>query len=103
MLKSSFNIENDILLKACIFDLGNQGKRFLVTAHHLAVDGISWRIIFEDMNRLYNQMENKEIALLPPKDNSVQDWGIELEKLSKKIPDKEKQYWNHVYQSREEK
>jgi non-ribosomal peptide synthase protein (TIGR01720 family) len=47
-------------------------------------------------------MENKEIALLPPKDNSVQDWGIELEKLSKKIPDKEKQYWNHVYQSREE-
>ncbi|MDQ0858860.1 amino acid adenylation domain-containing protein [Bacillus sp. V2I10] len=102
MLKSSFNIENDILLKACIFDLGNQGKRFLMAAHHLAVDGISWRIIFEDMNRLYSQMENKEIALLPPKDNSVQDWGIELEKLSEKIPDKEKRYWNHVYQSREE-
>nr|MCX3330165.1 condensation domain-containing protein [Bacillus pacificus] len=101
ILKSSFNIENEILLKVCIFDLGDFGKRLLMTAHHLAVDGISWRIIFEDINQLYKQIENKQKTSLPPKDNSVQDWAIELKRMSKKIPESEKRYWEHVYQYEE--
>ncbi|MGM7721816.1 amino acid adenylation domain-containing protein [Metabacillus sp. Hm71] len=98
LLKSSFNIEKDFLLKACVFELGRYGKRFLMTAHHLAVDGISWRIILEDLSQLYKQIEKQEPALLPVKGHSVQDWAIELKNFGAAITEKEKQYWGRINQ-----
>ncbi|MDY6802251.1 MAG: amino acid adenylation domain-containing protein [Cyanobacteriota bacterium] len=41
---------------------------FLVI-HHLAVDGVSWRILLEDLLRAYQQES------LPPKTTSFQDWA----------------------------
>lgn len=98
IIKSSFNIENDILLKACLFQLGEQEQRFLMTAHHLAVDGVSWRIIIEDMNRIYEDLHKSGIAVLPQKTSSVQDFAMELDQYSLGISDEEKKYWNQVHE-----
>ena len=42
------------LLRAALFDLGaGRGQRLLLAVHHLAVDGVSWRILLEDLADTY--------------------------------------------------
>ncbi|MBW7453338.1 amino acid adenylation domain-containing protein [Paenibacillus sepulcri] len=93
-LKASFDIENGVLIKACIFHLGGQDTRLLMTAHHLAVDGISWRIIFEDMSHVYEQLLHNKIAALPPKTCSVQDWAAQLEQFGRGPARRSLPFWN---------
>src|SRR4029077_3474442 len=38
-------------------------------AHHLVVDGVSWRVLLEDFETAYRQ------GALPPKSTSVQEWA----------------------------
>ena len=33
--------------------MGHQGQRLLIVIHHLVVDGVSWRILLEDLERIY--------------------------------------------------
>ncbi|TCS97013.1 non-ribosomal peptide synthetase [Hazenella coriacea] len=102
MLKSSFDIRNDVLIKACLFHLRDHSFKLLLTAHHLAVDGVSWRIILEDLNHIYEQLHKSENVSLLPKTNSIQDWAHELEQFSQRIDEKDRQYWKHVYEHRME-
>lgn len=92
-LKGSFDLQKSRLMKAVVFDLGQRGRRLLITIHHLVVDGISWRILLEDLGRLYlNPAES-----LPRKSTSYQEWAEALqgysqsELLVKQIP-----YWEEV-------
>jgi NRPS condensation-like uncharacterized protein len=43
----------------------DKSDRLLIVVHHLAVDGISWRIILEDTISLYNQLNKGESPKLP--------------------------------------
>lgn len=95
-LKSSFNIENGILIKGCIFDLGQSTKRILITAHHLVVDGVSWRIILEDINLMLNQLNNGIKIILPSKTNSYQEWANRLVNSIKKEAQYEISYWQNA-------
>lgn len=95
-VKSDLNIENDILFKSVFFNLGNGGKRLLLTANHLVVDGVSWRIILEDVYNMVKQINlNKEI-LLPHKTHSLQLWGKVLEDYSKNESLRRLDYWRSV-------
>jgi NRPS condensation-like uncharacterized protein len=48
-LQASFNLSESPLVQAAIFDRGaNQPSYLLLIIHHLAVDGVSWRILLED-------------------------------------------------------
>jgi non-ribosomal peptide synthase protein (TIGR01720 family) len=46
-----------------------EGRGLLWIIHHLVIDGVSWRILLEDLNNTYNGIE------LPAKTHSLQDWG----------------------------
>lgn len=94
-LKSSFNIENDILIKACVFNLGS-AKKVLITAHHLVVDGVSWRIIVDDMHTLLEQVTAKQELVLPAKTSSYQEWAAVLENYAKREMQEEERYWKHM-------
>ncbi|MEZ4240741.1 MAG: amino acid adenylation domain-containing protein [Myxococcota bacterium] len=59
------------LLAPTLFRLGD-GARLLLTVHHLVVDGVSWRILLEDLVRAYGG------APLPPRTSSIRDWGARL-------------------------
>lgn len=96
MLKASFNIKNDILIKSCIFNLGRQGKLLLLTAHHLVVDGISWRILLEDIYTMLKQICNGQKVKLPEKTHSFQKWAELLELYSNKKVYNEQKYWEAV-------
>ena len=55
----------------------------LIIIHHLAVDGISWRIILEDFVTIYQQLENQKPLQLPPKTSSFKTWAEELQNYAK--------------------
>jgi NRPS condensation-like uncharacterized protein len=98
--KASFDIENDVLFKACVFNLGMGERRLLITAHHLVVDGVSWRIILEDLNNvLQHELKGKSYEL-PRKTHSVQAWAKELELYSQNQVLEERQYWDEVLENK---
>lgn len=95
-LKSGFDIEKGLLIKAGLFNLGNRGKRVLLTAHHLVVDGVSWRILLEDIQRLYDQIKKGQELTLALKTHSLQEWSSCLSEQGTSIAIKERAYWDRI-------
>jgi non-ribosomal peptide synthase protein (TIGR01720 family) len=49
--------------------------QLLVIAHHLAVDGVSWRILLEDLNLAWTQHRTGQHVALPAPGTSFQRWA----------------------------
>jgi amino acid adenylation domain-containing protein/non-ribosomal peptide synthase protein (TIGR01720 family) len=78
-LQASLNISQGPLLRVAFFDLGpDRPGRLLLIIHHLAVDGVSWRILLEDFQTLYRQLSSGAAAHLPPKTTSFKHWAEQL-------------------------
>ncbi|MCK4258178.1 MAG: amino acid adenylation domain-containing protein, partial [Halanaerobiales bacterium] len=88
----SFDITKDLLFRAVVIDLGENDQRLLIAVHHLVMDGISWRILLEDIELLYHSNLNKE---LPLKTTSFREWS---EKLAEYAVNKEidVDYWKAI-------
>jgi non-ribosomal peptide synthase protein (TIGR01720 family) len=52
-----------------------QPSRLLLLAHHLIVDGVSFRIVIEDLQRALDQCVAGREPLLPLKTSSFRDWS----------------------------
>lgn len=76
------NLEEGPLMAVVFFALGERGK-MLIVIHHLAVDGISWRIILEDFVTIYHQLETQKPLQLTPKTSSFKTWAEELQNYAK--------------------
>lgn len=76
-LQAGFNLENSPLIKVGLFHL-DDGDRLLIVIHHLAIDGVSWRIILEDLELLYQQQQNGDAFVLPLKTDSYKLWSEKL-------------------------
>jgi len=94
-LQASLNLESGPLVRVALFDLGpNQPNRLLLVIHHLAVDGVSWRILLEDLHRAYQQLSHGEAMKLPPKTTSFQNWAQCLTEYAKSPAlEQELDYW----------
>jgi amino acid adenylation domain-containing protein/non-ribosomal peptide synthase protein (TIGR01720 family) len=67
------------LLRAALFDLGpGQPARLLIAVHHLAIDGMSWRILLDDLETVYRQLQHGKPPTLPPKTSSFKTWSERL-------------------------
>jgi amino acid adenylation domain-containing protein/non-ribosomal peptide synthase protein (TIGR01720 family) len=75
----SFDLALRPLLKAALFDFGG-GRRpvLLLAVHHLVVDGVSWRILLEDLDTAYQQVARGETAVLEQKTTAFRDWALRL-------------------------
>ena len=71
--------------------------RVLIVVHHLAVDGVSWRILLEDLESAYNQLRQGQNVRLPAKTSSFQQWALKLAEYSfaGELP-AELDYWQRV-------
>jgi amino acid adenylation domain-containing protein/non-ribosomal peptide synthase protein (TIGR01720 family) len=75
-LQASLNLAEGPLIQVALFDLGSvQPNRLLIVIHHLAVDGVSWRILLEDLQTAYRQLEQGETVHLPAKTTSYKQWA----------------------------
>ncbi|WP_353569918.1 amino acid adenylation domain-containing protein [Candidatus Albibeggiatoa sp. nov. BB20] len=81
--QASLNIETAKLLNAVLFQNVDTNTAYLFIAiHHLAVDGVSWRILLEDIASLYQQLEQQQTMQLSPKTTAFQDWAAYLQNIA---------------------
>ena len=94
-LQASLNLSEGSLLQVALFDFGNnQPQRLLIVIHHLAVDGISWRILLEDLQQVYEQLSQGKAVQLPPKTFSFQQWSKLLQEYARsEWLQQERDYW----------
>ncbi|WP_025688421.1 non-ribosomal peptide synthetase [Paenibacillus zanthoxyli] len=94
--QKSLNLQNRPIFKGMYFE-GCEDAALLIVAHHLIVDTVSWRIILEDLQNIYQSYEKKEQIKIPFKTNSYKEWSNKLEEYSKKGIDKKiVEYWNSL-------
>ncbi|MET8771889.1 non-ribosomal peptide synthase/polyketide synthase, partial [Streptomyces sp. NPDC004658] len=67
------------LFTARLFTAGGpRPARLLLIAHHLVVDGVSWRILLEDLETAYRQAASGRPVTLPARTTSVREWARRL-------------------------
>ena len=77
-LQGSLDLSKN-LVQIAFFDLGvNKRARLLIIIHYLVVDGVSWRILLEDLQTAYQQLTQGQKIKLPPKTTSFKDWAQHL-------------------------
>lgn len=91
-LQASLNLTEGPLLRVAFFSLGTTA-RLLVIIHHLAVDGVSWRILLEDLQQAYQQLAQGAPIQLPPKTTSYQAWATKLQQEGPARVADELAYW----------
>ncbi|WP_229210568.1 non-ribosomal peptide synthetase, partial [Duganella sp. CF517] len=77
LAQRSLTLQNPF--KALWMDLGaGRAGRLLLVAHHLAVDGVSWRVILEDLQTVHRQLAQGRPVALPVATSSFKDWSAAL-------------------------
>ncbi|MGX5439996.1 amino acid adenylation domain-containing protein [Bacillus thuringiensis] len=95
-IQKEISITDGKMMKLCIFKT-NQGDHLLIIIHHLVIDGVSWRILFEDFETLYRQATLGKKLDLGFKADSFKAFSqklIEYAKSNKLL--KEKKYWADI-------
>jgi amino acid adenylation domain-containing protein/non-ribosomal peptide synthase protein (TIGR01720 family) len=82
--------------------LSQSHNRLLIVIHHLAVDGVSWRILLEDLEALLTGVKFNAPVSLGTKTSSYREWHDALERYAKSTQVQgQKQYWKEVVSSYE--
>jgi amino acid adenylation domain-containing protein/non-ribosomal peptide synthase protein (TIGR01720 family) len=71
------------LVRVQWIDGGADRRRLLIVIHHLAVDGVSWRILLEDLEAAWGQLARGATLQLEAKSSSVQQWGVRLAEFAR--------------------
>jgi NRPS condensation-like uncharacterized protein len=82
--QSKLDIDEGPLLAAAHFDCGAAPGRLLLAIHHLLVDGVSWRLLVEDLERAYLALEAGGPVSLPARTASFQRWSQALARFGEK-------------------
>jgi amino acid adenylation domain-containing protein/non-ribosomal peptide synthase protein (TIGR01720 family) len=78
-LQTDLDLAKGPLLRVAYFDVGpSRPAQLLILVHHLAVDGVSWRVLLEDLHAAYMQLSRGEPVRLPPKTTSFRYWAERL-------------------------
>ncbi|MGY6217870.1 condensation domain-containing protein, partial [Methylolobus aquaticus] len=75
----SLDLAQGPVLRAVYMPVADGSARLLLVIHHLVVDGVSWRILLEDLHTAYRQRVAGQPIVLPPKTASFQTWARHLE------------------------
>jgi amino acid adenylation domain-containing protein/non-ribosomal peptide synthase protein (TIGR01720 family) len=95
-IQSGFDLESGPLFKMIQFRM-TDGDRIGLIAHHLVIDGVSWRILLEDLKSLFEQYSANEHATLSLKTDAYKVWAKELKLFSKSEElTKEMAFWKEL-------
>jgi non-ribosomal peptide synthase protein (TIGR01720 family) len=94
-LQASFDLAVGPPICAALFNLGDsKSNRLFIAAHHLVIDGVSWRILLEDFEIAYEQLTGPQNIQLPAKTTSFQYWAQRLTEYANSAPlQAELSYW----------
>jgi len=77
-LQSGFTLDSGCLMGALLCTSTDSPADLLISIHHLAMDGMSWRILLEDLETACRQLINNQAINLPPKSSAFRDWAERL-------------------------
>jgi non-ribosomal peptide synthase protein (TIGR01720 family) len=78
-LQGGFDLASPPLLAAGVFDLGpGEPQRLLLVAHHLVIDGVSWRILLDELQALYEARRKGEEPEPAPVSTPFPRWAERL-------------------------
>ncbi|HYP63562.1 MAG TPA: condensation domain-containing protein, partial [Acidocella sp.] len=91
-----------VMTQAVWFDAGAQNPgRLLLTIHHLAVDGVSWRILVPDLVAAWAAIARGDAAALGSRGTSFRGWAYRLAAEAKAGPRvAELGFWTSMLQGR---
>jgi non-ribosomal peptide synthase protein (TIGR01720 family) len=93
----SLDLQNGPLLRALLVTMADGTQRLALIIHHLAVDGVSWRVLLEDLQQAYEQRSAGGGIQLPAKTNAFQSWTARLESAAARF-DEQLAYWKTQHQ-----
>ncbi|MGH9761161.1 MAG: condensation domain-containing protein, partial [Blastocatellia bacterium] len=93
--QGSLDLEAGPIVRAVYFWLGSgSDSRLLVVIHHLAVDGVSWRILLDDIKNGCDLAGNGELISFDAKTTSFQEWASRLKAYAQtETVRRELEYW----------
>ncbi len=97
-LQASLRLSEGPLLRVCYFEMGGgEAARLLLVVHHLAVDGVSWRVLLEDVAAGYAQAAGGGAVSLPAKSTSYKAWAERLREYARgEEVAAQRRYWEQV-------
>ncbi|SEK06277.1 non-ribosomal peptide synthetase [Paenibacillus polymyxa] len=96
-IQSGISLSEGPLMRLGLFRCPD-GDHLLVAIHHLVVDGVSWRILFEDLATAYEQAsKGEQVIQLPHKTDSFQTWAEKLHAYANSpAMESERVYWEEL-------
>ncbi|CAM2196822.1 Amino acid adenylation domain protein [Paraburkholderia kururiensis] len=73
-IQASLDIERGPVWRLGYFETPEGQTRLLVAIHHLSVDGVSWRVLLNELQTAYGQAERGEPVTLPAPSTSWRTW-----------------------------
>ncbi|ARM85262.1 non-ribosomal peptide synthetase [Marinobacter salarius] len=90
----SLDLSNGPLLRCVLVSQPGERQELLIAAHHLAVDGVSWRVLLEDLQFAYEQAAGGRAIELEGDIDGLHDWVHYLHRdLAHGRLDEELAYW----------
>lgn len=87
---------NGSMMAVALFRM-TDGDRLLIVLHHLVIDGLSWRILLEDLEFGYSRRRQGLDAALPLKSDSFRLWASRLNDFAaSKMIAAERSYWKEI-------
>ncbi|WP_412765391.1 non-ribosomal peptide synthase/polyketide synthase [Pseudomonas sp. NGC7] len=96
----SLDLEQGPLMRAVLALLPDGSQRLLLVIHHLVVDGVSWRVLLEDLQQAYASLGSGQAPSLPAKTSSFQAWAQRLQAYASSVElAHEVSYWQGSLQT----
>jgi amino acid adenylation domain-containing protein/non-ribosomal peptide synthase protein (TIGR01720 family) len=95
-IQREIDLKEPPLLRSALFRT-REGDHLLLVIHHLVVDGISWRVLLDDLDSAYRSLIGGQEPVLPEKSASYGKWVSLIRKyansndLLRQLP-----YWRNV-------
>jgi amino acid adenylation domain-containing protein/non-ribosomal peptide synthase protein (TIGR01720 family) len=77
-VQGGLDLREGPLFRAVLYR-ADEGDFVFLLAHHLVVDGVSWRILLEDLETAYSAARHGREIVLPPKTAPFRSWAERLQ------------------------
>lgn len=95
-LQENMHLEDGNLITMKVYQTLEEDYLF-VMIHHLVTDGVSWRILIEDICNIYQSLVENRQLYLTPKTSSYQEWSQALYEHAQTYQVKrEHSYWERI-------
>ncbi|HZS19595.1 MAG TPA: amino acid adenylation domain-containing protein, partial [Pseudonocardiaceae bacterium] len=97
---SSLDLSHGPLARVVLFDFGPGQRPWLfLAAHHLVIDGVSWRILLSDLETAYHQARSGNPVQLEPAGVAFTQWAHQwVRYVQEGGLDSDLEYWSNLSQ-----